>query len=334
MKLFLKYFLVLFISVLFIWQCGTERPDPITAEMKKDLDLLPSSGLGLAYINLEHMRDSDFYKEFIDQHMEDKLDHSIYKQFKEKTGFDIQQDLHQMYIVLLSGEKLSEENGLFLAKGSFDKNKLDLFIEEYEVDDVVRVKTNENWSIYRIEDGKICFAIADENTFIAGKEGLLLKMLNKFKTGDPKDNGVYWEKLIKPVQYKNDMFVSINTSEILDSFEKTEDFLRNNKEMSSVKSIEKLNLSVRLQHDIFLSGSGRFKDSEKARLFLDAFKGALATLKLSVSEDREVIDILNRVKLEQNKESIRLDFNISPADIKKIKEKRSYFEDAKNIVMR
>ena len=128
MTISIKNFIIVIISVLFIWQCGTERPDHITAEMKSDFQLLPSSGVGLAFINLENMRGSDFYQKLIEQDLQEKLNNSVYKKFTEKTGFDIRNDLHKIYMVMLSGKDFSEESGLFLAKGSFDKEFADWFI--------------------------------------------------------------------------------------------------------------------------------------------------------------------------------------------------------------
>jgi hypothetical protein len=67
---------------------------------------------------------------------------------------------------------------------------------------------------------------------------------------------------------------------------------------------------------------GQFEDAEKAGLFRDAMKGFVATAKLSMSEDRDAIDILNKIKIDTKKDEVVIQFKMSQEDIDKLKEKR------------
>jgi len=329
----LRISLIVIISVIIFIQCGRERPESISEEMKTDMQLLPGSGIGLAYLNLEHLRSSTLYKDLLGDDLKKGLNNSIYRRFAEKTGFDIQEDLNQVYMVMLSGQELSEESGFILAKGSFDAAKLNSFMEEQESDDETLQNTYKEWSIFSFDDGKFSFVIADASTILAGKETMIRQTLDNLKNGSAATASAHWEDFVKPVQYKTDMFITLSTTEIMEILDKSNPNF-GHKALGSIKSIQEFNFSAKLEDDIQVTGTGQFADDEKASLFFDAFKGALATLKLSTSEDRNLIDILNKVKLSQHKSLIRIDFEMTMDDTKKLKETEKYFNKVRNIAMK
>jgi hypothetical protein len=90
---------------------------------------------------------------------------------------------------------------------------------------------------------------------------------------------------------------------------------------SSLESVEQVNISFRLTEQFRLDSYGNFADDEKAGLFYDALKGFVAAAKLSVSDDRSAVDILNKIKIEQDGRSVRMHFEMSQEEIRKMVDK-------------
>ena len=59
-----------------------------------------------------------------------------------------------------------------------------------------------------------------------------------------------------------------------------------------------------------------------AGLFYDAIKGGIATLKLGTSDERVVADILNNIDVRQQKESVRIRFEVKIEEIETLMEKK------------
>ena len=72
-------------------------------------------------------------------------------------------------------------------------------------------------------------------------------------------------------------------------------------------------------------GQGECLDAEKADLLRDAVKGLLASVKLAVSDERDVVDTINKVNVKSKKEKVIVYFKMNTEEIKKLIEKRKAY---------
>jgi len=72
-------------------------------------------------------------------------------------------------------------------------------------------------------------------------------------------------------------------------------------------------------------GQGECIDAETADLLRDAVKGLLASVKLAVSDERDVVDTINKVNVKSKKEKVIVYFKMNTEEIKKLIEKRKAY---------
>jgi hypothetical protein len=128
---------------------------------------------------------------------------------------------------------------------------------------------------------------------------------------------------INSLKYKNDAWFTLNTEpmigEMLDKMNKSSEGER----LAGLKSVKNLNFSMKVNDELIFSGVGNFSDNEKAKLFHDALKGFVATAKLSLSEDRDAVDVLNKIDIDTRGDQVLVNFKMSKDDVEKLMEKRS-----------
>ena len=79
---------------------------------------------------------------------------------------------------------------------------------------------------------------------------------------------------------------------------------------------------MKVGQDLQFAGEGEFADAENAELFHDAVKGALAAAKLSMSGDREAVDVLNKIEIKIKGSRVVVNSQINKADVDKLVAKR------------
>jgi hypothetical protein len=67
-----------------------------------------------------------------------------------------------------------------------------------------------------------------------------------------------------------------------------------------------------------MEGSGRFDNADNALLVRDAVKGALATLKLSFSGDRDAVDVVNKIDISTDQREVHMKAVFTRDDLQRI----------------
>ena len=123
---------------------------------------------------------------------------------------------------------------------------------------------------------------------------------------------------IRRLEYKTDAWLTLDFRPIMDTItaEVGDDSWIS--QFEGLRSIQNLDFSMKVGQDLRFAGEGQFSDAENAELFHDAVKGALAAAKLSVSGDREAVDVLNKIKIKAKDNRVVVDFQINKADVEKL----------------
>ena len=107
------------------------------------------------------------------------------------------------------------------------------------------------------------------------------------------------------IKYDDGLWMTVRTDDVMDDLVDgvDEDIAMGNFDV--LRSVEHVDFSMDLTREIRMAGQGTFVDPEKAELFHDALKGMVAAAKLSASNDRELVDILNKLEVETDNNNVR-----------------------------
>lgn len=321
----LTYLPFLLFTALLLWQCARERPQAISAEMTRQLALLPLSDIsgetpaGLGYINLERMRQSAIYTMLQDSlrermHGEKELD-----ELAEATGFDFRKDVKEVYLAFEPGPQRRAGNFLAAAIGKYDSQRIMDFVARENTGKPITPESYNGVTLYRVEDKPFVLGFADESYAVGGKEQWVKSWLDNFRaaksdvTLDPD-----LAERLKPLKYKNGAWFVMDPTHLVNALmdEMRED--TDARRLEVLRAVRSLNFSLDMGEEIKFDGLGQFTDAEKAKLFQDLVKGALATVKLSLSGDRAAIDVMNKIHVKTDGKNVRVDGKMSRKDLEKL----------------
>lgn len=311
--------LLMLVAAALLWQCSGESNASLSSDMKAQLALMPDDTKGLAYMNLDKIRQSPFYEMALDS-MEDRIDNDEeFQELVDATGFDLRRDVSEIFVTFEPDPR--ERGGAVLAvvKGTFDPEKIMAYVEEKDQEDNIKSEKHGEFTIYRGEhersDMVLCFA--SETRAVGGKEDLVKSWLDNFKAGKSSVSSDMMAR-IENVKYKNGAWFVIDTENIMDEVMNSVNRQADMRQFGALRKVKNVQMSVNVNDAIKMNGTGDFSDAENAELFHDAIKGALATLKLSMSHDREAVDVVNKVNLSTDKQHVKLDVEMTKQDIEKL----------------
>jgi hypothetical protein len=319
-KIILKFSAVL-VCILTVWQCTLERTEPISPQISEELALFPANPIGVGYANMEEMRESPFYS-MIQKRWDKGLGYSDeYKEFMEKTGLDFRKDINEIYFSIVATEIKKKPSILTVIKGSFNPDQLIEFIKSESEEDEVREESYDDFTLYKINDDNLSFSFIDHNRLIFGNASLVKSWISHFTKDTNKEIDSDLAKRLDPVKYKSDAWFVFDAENIIDDMMEEMQKHPESRRFSGLKSLKDFIFSMKVKDKLWFSGVGNFSDEEKAKLFEDAVKGFIAAVKLSVSEDRQAVDVLNKINVKHDGNRVLLDLEMSQEDIEKLEAK-------------
>jgi hypothetical protein len=171
------------------------------------------------------------------------------------------------------------------------------------------------------ERGEKAFYFADAHTLVAGSKEWVQAIIDG-KTADRsvKQNAAAVE-LMDKLRFKDQCWFVANTAEVMEKMAEELGESRDFKGTRAVKAVQNIVFSAHLGQKAELYGEAVCDNEENSRLLADAAKGALATAKLAVSDDREAVDMLNRIGINKKGKSVEFAANLDKAFFDKLREK-------------
>lgn len=302
---------------ILIWNCAKERPGSLSEHQKKQLALLPESAIALAYCNVEKFSKSEMRQAFKHSMFEKCFENEEYQDFITATEFDPRRDVEEIYLEILPNGKKTEKSLLAVLLGKFNKEKILTYIQErYREGEIVSEKY-QGFDLYFSEHKKMALSFPNEQTLIFGKKPFVKEWLENYQSGRKTSNHELLDQ-IKKLKYKNGFWFTMRADKLYQEImEQIEDHPQT-KNLEALKSVQKVYFSMDANEMLYFDGTGEFSDKEKAQLFHDAIKGFLATIKLSISGERETIDIINKIKVKTRDKRIKITFTMSQEDFEKL----------------
>ena len=321
MKKFIKVSLVLSL-ILCIWQCDTARKESLSKSMTEELALLPESAAGVGHINIQNLRESPFYQLMQDNLSRTPFHSREYQEFMEATGLDLGKDIQEIYFSV--SPKKEDEKAEFLAviRGNFDPAKIMTFISEKEEYSELVQENYQGQPFYRLDKEQLAFTFLETSRLIIGKDEMVRTWLYENSAGKKVALSADLEKRIRALKYKSGAWFTLDAKLLAETFSEKLDRHAESHSLPTLDALQDFNFSMKADKKLWFSGIGNFSDHDKAKLFQDALKGLMAAAKLSVSEDRQAVDVLNKIGIKVKGKSVLLDFQLDKEDIDRLQAHR------------
>lgn len=320
----MKFIITLLITLfVFIAGCSTEKNTSFSSADLKYLALLPQDARVVGAINFNRIRDAEIYKLFKKYADNTPFESQDYRMFVDRTGFNLETDLKNLYFAGTGLENVHQNRGLFIATGSFRPERITAFIEsENKPPEKLSVETEGQYKVYRVPGENLTFCFPDSQTLIGGKDSLVNATLEKLTTANQLSN--YLETALYPIRYKSDSWIWMNTEKFLASLPSSELGTR----IKSLKAVRSGQMSVSVAEDIKFNGICTCNDEENAGNIKDMVKGAIAAAKLTYSDDREAINILNTINVTVRGNRVEVAFDMSYNDVEYLLRKKGLIASA------
>jgi hypothetical protein len=322
MKKPILMFSVISLLTLTAWQCAIERTEPISQQISEELALFPANATGVGYANMAAMRESPFFS-MMQKRWDNGLGYSDeYQEFMEKTGLDLRKDINEVYFSIAPTEIKRKPSILVVIKGSYNPDKIIEFIESESKEDEVGEESYKDFTLYNLNNDNILFSFTDHNRLIFGNATLVKSWLRQFKEDKKKEIDSDLSKRLDLLKYKSGAWFVLDAENMIEEMMKEMQRHPEARRFTGLKSLKDFSFSMKVEDKLWFSGVGKFSDEEKAELFQDAVKGFISTMKLSVSEDRQAVDVLNKINVKHKGNRVMMDFEMSQEDIEKLQAKR------------
>jgi len=314
--------LVLFLTA-FLLQCGKEKMAPVPVSQKKQLELLPAASIAVGYINFQSFTKSPFRDLLKENHYRRKHNSKDYDEFIKATGIDPEKDVKEAYFALAPRLNDHEANGLVVLHGNFDVEKIRAFIRNKDEKKEVKTENYGQYQLFIPGEKKFGFAFADEHFLVGGNLQLVKAWLDRKDGKDTSTSDLTGlKKSIQRVKYKDGMWMAVSTKSLMDRLMKK---LENRSDIPSIpamRTLRQAHFSLSPGEELKFEGEGSFTDKENSKLFGDALKGVIATAKLAMGGDRNVIDIINKVKVGRHDNTVSVHFSLKKDEIKQLLNKK------------
>lgn len=309
---------IIFIISLFtlITSC-TEITQQLPETMEAQLALLPDKANALGYVNVKKIHESDFINMFLDSSKANPFHDEEYQAFVEATGLDLQKDIAEVYIAVNLGEHPHEKDGLAVILGNFNADKIIKYIKEEADAPALNKNAYNDHDIFQlVDDDSITFSFFDDNTLLVGSENNIKEWMDKsMKKSAKSENELLAE--IRKLKYKDSAWFTMNASLLTEELKK-----KNIKKLKSLESLKNVSISIDMSDKLKIFGESEFTSGEQAELFYDAIKGFIAAGKLSTSDDRDFVDLLNSITVNNENEQVTINIEFSKDNVEKLLDKK------------
>ncbi|MFQ5583073.1 MAG: hypothetical protein ACE5GL_01395 [Calditrichia bacterium] len=320
-------FAVILFSTVALWQCAPERTEKLSSDVAIQLSMLPEEANGVTYINVAALKESPFFAMAMEDLDRNHFTHSEYEEFMEATGFDLRKDVEKIYIAFSPGDNPHAKKFIAVVTGKFNPEKIMEFASRKDEEHKIVAEDHANFKIYRMEDKPFSLSFPDDRTLLLGADEMVNDWLDRFKeTSGKRVLSKKWINKIEKMTYKNGMCFTMDTEPVINTFMQQINRYGEGLRLEALKSLQEIDFSMALDDKIRFDGVGQFSDAENAGLFHDAFKGIIATAKISVSGERDMVDMINQLKVKKQGKDVSVKFELSQEDIQKFKSKQHKFD--------
>ncbi len=313
----LKRLFTILAVMLILAGCANEQKQALSGQMKQQIALLPQDAGIYAYINVKRLHNASFSHIFIDSARKQIMNNPEFLELVEQTGLDPEKDIREVYFALKPGSSKEKPLGLIVAGGDFEPQKITDFLKKKDKHKKILTENYKEKTLYYIKENAPGFCFIDAHTVVAGNLDQVKRWIDRQEAGGSVAANKDLLSQVQKMKYGNGLWLNVIPAAWQEML-KTKDL----KKFNGLKKLRGIRISMDITDQVMLSANGGFVKEEDAQLFSDAFKGLIAAGKLSVSDEREIVDILNKVDVKTTGNEISIDFKMSGKEVRKLLEKK------------
>jgi len=312
-----KIFLVV-ISVFILVSCSNNASNFDSQEKELLSMVSPESELVMG-VNFESVKESPLFTKFFEEGMRDRYFDRWMRRSFERASFAPGRDIER--IILFSNSIIDLRRDVKgIIKGTFNKEKLiDVIEDEVMIDEF----TYEDQTVYFTDFEDVYFAFLNEEIIVFTQSSTSIKgIIDRFlKRDDTFFSNRIMNDLINDVLYKEQMWCVGNASDFMDFITHELRF-----EFPDFQGIEALSsFGSFMASCLFGEGfkfefKGIFKEQQYSENYVDMVKGALALGKLRFSDDKEILELINKIKVRGNNNSLIFNIDLTEEQIENLKD--------------
>jgi hypothetical protein len=311
--------ITLFVSIflLFTFACSVQQSVPLSDESKQQISMLPADAQVVGYVNVHQILNSPVYKLLNEETGADPFANDSYQEFIEKTGFDLHEHMQEM---LFAGKLSNAHNsrGMFVAFGNFNAQKIIDYIKTKDKEKKLQETKYGEFTILKFDDDGFTMCFADSAHFIAGEQQLVQNWLDLLSgKKEPAEMDEQLLKRIEGLYNRKSMWMIMDAGTLVESVEKEGISLA-----KGLKNIYQADFSMTMDESLNVLSRIICADEEKAELVQDAIRGFISSAKLTVSDDRDAVDILNKIEISSDDNAVTGKMKLNQEELKKLLQKR------------
>jgi len=325
-------FVLLSAFALFVAGCSRSTSTSMSSSVEKHLAWIPQEVNSVAYFDVQSIRQSELGKS-LEKDFDDKIsrwrDDEDYKEFLEKSGFEVEKDLHSVLLGFDGNKGEDARDFAAIATGNFDEQKIIDAIKTAHDSMAYHHKRREfatetynGKTIYVVkEDGEKACYFADTNTLVTGSKEWIQAVID----GNSADKSVQKNSavtaLLGKLRYKDQCWFVANTTAMMEKVAEELGESGDFKGTRAVKAVQNIVFSANVGSKAELYGEALCDSEDNSQLLTEAMKGALATAKLAVSDDRDAVDMLNQVDVDRTGKAVKMSASLDKAFFDKMRER-------------
>ncbi|MCK5077686.1 MAG: hypothetical protein KAR38_14990 [Calditrichia bacterium] len=308
--------IILILLAVMVWGCEDLSKKQVTDRVLKQAVLLPESAVAITYFDFKTMKDSQFFDLF-----KPAMDSVMKCDSIEKIAkiIDIDKNIDEMFFAITLNEEQDDPTVLLVLNGHFYPENFDEFLLSLLKNDKKQEFSKEKYGIYNIyvnSKEKMAFSPVGNEILVIGAieevKGWIQRKTDNYQNSKL-ENEI--KNLLAKTRYADGSWIITKPE-----FIKKKIKLKHNdlKKLKGLESLEQAIASFNVTDKFSFHGIGLFNDPEQTLLFHDALKGVLAMIKISASEDREAVDLINKLKTDIDGTKIEVNIKYSLEEVKKI----------------
>jgi len=322
MKRILTLTLALLLIAGLAVNCSDRGSSSMSSDVAAELSNLPSDVRGVAYMNMDKLRNSPMFSSIKDS-MEKRMDDaSDYQEMLEETGLDVRSDVNEILLAFTNPEGDVDKAGLVVAKGSYDPERIMNFVKKKDTEGKLSKEEYKEFTLYVPDNDDNRFCFADRHRIVAGNKELVKAWLDNFSDESTTFKNAALNSAISDLRFKDTFWAVLDASSMMEEMmsQMSDEAMDR---MPAIKSIQEVHMSMDVSKHLKVDGRGHFDNSENALLFHDALKGMMAMVKLSMGSDRDAMDVINKIDVQQSESDVKFFMEMTREDIDKLMEKRN-----------
>lgn len=292
----------------------------------KNFDLMPNESNLLFYANFAEVKGTPFGKQ-LQQRLEDKISEENdeeYEQFVQETGFDVSRDVREIWASVIT-DRNGKTRGGALVRAKYDKDRLIDFMKKDK--DKFEEDSYKGYPIYFTDNEEEAFSFLNSDNIAVGHviwiESLIDQM--KEKKASVLDNSIM-SGLIDRIPKDSQIWGVTDLNAFSGNW--TEELRKRGSGFQGSKSLEHIETVIlysQIGNKAKTTIEGDFGTKEDAQLIADLLNGFKAMAKLSVSDDRETVDMLNAIQISVTGAVLTVSADLDEAFFEKVESNSKKF---------